>query len=86
MPLDSDEAELRRRWTPYQTLPSAVRGVILEMAYEMGVSGVLGFGDMLAALSAGDYDKGADEALDSKWARQDSPRRARELAEIIRGG
>ena len=84
--LDDDEAALRARWRPYLTLSAPVRGAILEMVYQMGVRKVLGFGDMLTALSKGDYTTAADEALDSKWARQDSPARARELAAIIRAG
>ena len=41
---------------------------------------------MLAGLSRGDYEAAAREVLDSKWARQDSPGRARPLAERMRRG
>ena len=83
--LDTDEAALRAQWTPYQTLSGPVRAVLLEMAYNLGTQGLLGFHNMLAALEGGDYDKAADEALDSKWARE-VPARAHRLAEIIRAG
>ena len=45
--------------------------------------GLSGFGRMLAAMERGDYDTAAKEMLDSKWAKQDSPARARRLAKVM---
>lgn len=60
--------------------------VLVEMAFQMGIKGLLSFKKFLAHLQNGEYDKAADEMLDSKWARIDSPYRAIILSKIIRGG
>jgi len=60
--------------------------VLVEMAFQMGIGGLLLFKDFLAALEAGDYLTAQVEMLDSKWAKEDSPKRALELSEIIRRG
>jgi len=48
--------------------------------FQMGLPSVLKFRDMLACLKKGDYEGAHREALDSKWARQDSPERAKRVA------
>ena len=68
--IDDDEALLRAKWPPYQALSAPVRAALLDMAYNLGVNGLLGFKDMVSALERGDYDTAADEALDSVWARR----------------
>jgi len=65
------------RWWP--RLNDARQNVIVEMAYQLGWPGLLGFRRMLAAIEAGDFTEAAREGLDSKWAREDSPARARRL-------
>jgi lysozyme len=57
---------------------------LTNMAYQMGVSGVLKFKGMLDALKAGKRELAANEALDSLWAKQ-TPERARRVAAQIRG-
>jgi len=44
--------------------------VLLDMAYNLGVSRLLGFKKMLAAIEDGDYQLAAKEMLDSTYARQ----------------
>jgi lysozyme len=61
------------------------RQAVLEMAFNMGVGGLLTFKNMLAALKSGDYERAADEALDSRWAKQVG-HRANNIAERIRQG
>lgn len=58
------------------------QGVIIDMAYNMGVVGVLGFRRMIMALSAHDYETAAREMLDSQYARQ-VPNRAQRNAESL---
>ena len=58
---------------------------ILEMAYQMGVDGVLGFKNMISSLSAESWDDAEMHALDSLWARQ-TPKRAQEVARRLRQG
>jgi len=59
--------------------------VILEMAYNLGVNGLLGFKKMLAALQEKRWNDAADEMLDSAWAKQ-VRHRATVLADIMREG
>lgn len=59
--------------------------VIINMAYNLGVSRFATFKKMLAALKVNDFKTAADEMLDSKWARQVGVR-AKDLAEQMRTG
>ncbi len=59
--------------------------VIVAMAFQMGWPRLNTFGNMLAAMSVGDYETAADELLDSKFARQ-VPERAQRLSDVIRTG
>jgi hypothetical protein len=47
---------------------------------------VLGFRKFCAAMAAGDYETAADEMLDSKWARTDTPARAMRESVTLRRG
>lgn len=60
--------------------------VVIAMVFQMGLSRVLKFKKFIAALQEQDYDKAAAEMLDSKWAREDSPARARREAHIMKTG
>ena len=81
--LDEKLAGLQNNET-YQNLPDDAKEIIANMGYQMGVAGVLGFPAMWRALAAGDFEEAAMEMLDSKWAREDSPARAEELADRMR--
>lgn len=61
------------------------RGVIENMAYNMGVDGVLEFQDMIAAIEAKDWPEAAKQMLASEWAGEVGDR-AQVLAEIMRTG
>jgi lysozyme len=53
--------------------------VLVEMVYQLGLTGVLGFRRMLDALRQSDYRLASVEMLRSRWAEQ-TPNRASELA------
>lgn len=59
--------------------------VLINMAFNMGVKGLLKFRRMLDAVRADDYDKAATHMLDSRWASQVG-RRAVELARQMKTG
>ena len=59
--------------------------VLISMAYQMGVTGLSKFKNMLTAVELGDFDEAANQALDSRWARQ-TPERATRHAEMLRVG
>ena len=67
----------------FDSLPSDCKTVLMEMCYQLGVTGVSKFKKALKAMEGGDWEKAADEMLDSKWAKQ-TPNRAKELSNIVR--
>jgi len=64
-------------------LPNVAKIVVINMCYQMGVSGVSKFKKFLKALENNDYITAAVEMLDSRWSRQ-TPNRAKELSEKIK--
>lgn len=67
------------------TLDATRRTVLIAMAFQMGVAGVLGFKNTLAAIQAGDFAKAARGIRGSKWAQQ-TPGRAERMARAIETG
>jgi lysozyme len=79
------ETELVRA-LPWVTQLNEVRQrVLLDMAFNMGVVGLLNFKRTLATIQAGDYQQAATMMLDSKWARQVG-QRAERLARMMMTG
>ncbi|AZZ98765.1 glycoside hydrolase family protein [Pseudoalteromonas sp. R3] len=63
----------------YANLAAPRQGVLVNMAYNLGVAGLMGFAKTLTHIRSGDYNTASHEMLDSRWARQ-VPTRAAELA------
>lgn len=89
---DIDKALKRcQLFIPQWNLLNDVRQIVLAcMVFQMGIgspgrSGVLAFVDMITALRRQDFDGAAAAMLDSKWHRQ-TPKRAEELAEMMKTG
>jgi len=74
-------ATARFKWL--EDMPVEVQEVILNMCYQLGVTGTSKFRKAISALQEGDWEDAANEMLDSLWARQ-TPNRAKELSDIIR--
>ncbi len=58
---------------------------LANMAFNLGIGGLFKFKNMLSALMEKNYSIAADEALDSKWAKQVGDRAIR-IADLIRNG
>jgi lysozyme len=69
----------------YDDLSEPRQRALVNMAFNLGVNGLMGFRDMIEALKDRDYESAAAEALASKWAKQ-TPARAKRVAEMIRNG
>lgn len=79
--IDAKVAELDRRAAWWRRLSDNRRRVVLNMAFQLGVSGLLNFRKAVAAMQVGDYQTAAAEMRDSKWAQADTPNRAARLIE-----
>jgi len=69
----------------FTRLDVARKAVLLNMSFQLGITGLLKFKNTLAKIEAGDYQGAADNMLKSLWARQ-TPNRAQRLAEQMRTG
>jgi len=80
-----EEAELMRALPWVGQLDEVRQRVLLDMAFNLGLAGLLNFKNTLAAIRAGDYQRGATMMLDSKWARQVG-QRAERLSRMMATG
>ena len=67
----------------YKDLPPMVQGVVIEMTYQIGTSGVLKFKKMIANMKEKNWKGASEEMKDSLWYRQ-TPGRCERLAQIVR--
>ena len=61
------------------------RAVLINMAFQMGLRGLLGFKRALGSIEDGQYKEAAMYMLDSAWAEQ-TPERAKRLAKQMLTG
>jgi len=76
--------DLDRTWPWWRDLSEERQRALCNMCFNIGLPRLMGFRKMIAALHSGDWDRAADEALDSDWAKQ-VPNRAHRIAALIRG-
>ena len=81
----SATVELDQKLSWWVSLPDNVRIAVANMAFNLGVPRLLKFEKMISALREQRWDAAANEALDSKWARQVGAR-AQRIADLIRSG
>ncbi len=67
----------------YQESPESTKRALVNMSYNLGITKLLAFKNMIEALKVHDYNKAAREALDSKWAHQVGDR-AKDVALMMR--
>lgn len=77
--------QLASTLTVFSKLDQVRQGVLVEMVFQMGLSGVAQFHNMLAAMDRGDFKAAARYGLESLWHKQ-SPERAEKLMRIIETG
>lgn len=82
--LKSAERELQS-FSVYNRLNTSRQAVLIDMCFNLGINKLLKFKKMWKALSIGDYNKAANEMINSLWYRQVG-RRARTLVSIMRDG
>jgi len=63
--------------------PPVVQKVLLDMSFNLGLTKLNGFVEMRKALLRGDYNKAADEMIDSEWYSQVG-NRSKTLVDMMR--
>lgn len=66
-------------------LNDARQNVLLNMAFQMGIAGLLKFKQTLSHVQAGEFNQAATAMGQSLWAKQ-TPARAKRLADQMRSG
>ena len=74
--IDQCLKELRGIMNRFDELPDKAQLVLVDMCYNLGLSKLLNFENMLDAIDAGNWEKASEELLDSRYAAQ-VKRRAR---------
>ena len=64
--------------------PKNVKEVLINMIFQIGFSGVRKFKKTIQYIKDDNFLMASEEMLDSKWAKSDSPNRAKELSEIVK--
>jgi len=77
--------QIEPRLPSYKNLTLNRKMVLAQIAFNCGVRGLFGFVNMVRALNSGDYDRAADEILDSDAGRKLKNRYIR-LSEMMRDG
>jgi lysozyme len=89
MLLNYDIAEVTTQLTgrvPFFTrLDDVRRGVLVNMAFQLGIAGLLGFSHTLSLIEAGQYGPASKAMLQSLWAKQ-TPDRAARLSKQMETG
>lgn len=78
-------SDLQAHLSWFDALSDNRQKALVEMAFQMGITGLLNFVNMLRDMQNGDYKSAMQEALKSKWALQ-VPRRAARVADLILNG
>ena len=75
---------IKKKFSWYKYMPPTIKDIVVEMCYQLGLYGFSCFKKTISYLQNKEWEKASVEMLDSRWAIQ-TPRRARELSEIVKG-
>tara|TARA_Y100000401_G_scaffold114005_1_gene115452 strand:+ start:285 stop:689 length:405 start_codon:yes stop_codon:yes gene_type:complete len=78
------EDRVRNKFGWYPFMPQGIQDVVMEMCYQLGVTGFSKFAKTITYLKDKNFEKASEEMLDSLWARQ-TPNRAKELSRRVKG-
>jgi hypothetical protein len=84
--LDRNLPQLKKMYPGFDSFPRPAQNALQNMSYQMGTAGVGNFKNMSHALRQPEVDWNTvyDEALDSRWARDQTPDRAKRVSEAFR--
>lgn len=70
----------------YYGLDQVRQAAIIGMVFQLGLAGFKAFHDAITAIERSDYQAASDAMLDSKWAKIDTPQRAKRAALMMTSG
>lgn len=79
------EKECKKKIAFYTLLDDERQYALLDMAFNLGIAGLLKFKKMLMAMACGYFEDAAKECLNSKYAKEVG-QRSKRIAETIRTG
>ena len=74
---------VKNKFSWYKYMPPEIQDVVMEMCYQLGVTGVSKFRKTIAYLQNKEFKNASIEMLDSRWAKQ-TPNRAKELSNRVK--
>jgi len=73
---------ITKKFDWFEHSPDVIQNAIINMCYQMGISGFSKFKKTIYYLETEQYEEASTECLDSLWAKQ-TPHRAKEISEAI---
>jgi len=83
--IDHHRRELLNAFPVVETLSDRRQEALVDFAFNIGINGVRQFSQMWESIYSGDWDKAAEELLDSKYSEQVGYR-ANDLSKMLREG
>lgn len=77
--------QLSRNLSWFSNLDLIRKKVLIDMGFNLGIPGLLRFKKFLSFIKTGNFEKAAEEMLDSKWAEQVG-KRAERLSKMMATG
>ena len=77
------ERMVNSKFNWYRYMPPEIKNVVIEMCYQLGVTGFSNFRKTITFLQNKQFHDASVEMLDSRWAEQ-TPVRAKELSNIVK--
>ena len=76
--------QIRSQFRWFDGLPPAAKRALANMIFQMGIGTIKQFPLMLESLEKRDFDTAVADALNSRWARSQTPNRAKRVTDLMR--
>jgi lysozyme len=70
----------------FERLPDHTQEALINMRFQLGPGSFRTFRKFIAAIKAWDFAEAERQGLDSKWAKNDTPGRAKRVLKVLRHG
>lgn len=82
--IDKVITQLRANLNYFDSLPNNIQLALTDLAFNMGIGGLLSFHNTLKYVEIGDYKFASENLLLSKWAKQVGRTRSLSIANLIK--